>query len=473
LPDIAALTTAQVKSLTTDQIRGLTDEQINAIELADIAILTTNQVRALTDSQIIALNTDQIMVITTNDLNALTTHQIQVIENQDIAALTIPQITKLSTANVNALTVDQVASLTLDQFVNLSTNQIQAFTPTQIQALTGDQVIALTTAQAYAMTTADIRALTEVQIAVMENSDLAAINAAGHNTAFTQTQIDAMSIDQQMAAVLISSPIVLDLNGDGVQTTSAAQGVNFDLTASGQKNKVGWVSPTDGLLVRDINHDGMINDGSELFGTATRLASGEIAKDGFAALRDLDSNSDGVLDAKDAAFKDLQIWVDSNLDGITQAGELKSLDVLGITQFNLDATATAIKNNGNWELLDSTFTTTDGTQHLMADIWFQTTVPADIAEISTIQAETLTNPVMNAGQMAASLNSVLGLSAAPLSSEFAGMGMDSYQLASLQQQQVAGGFLPDDQQQRTGSILGQNQTVPLGGMLPIGKIDLP
>jgi hypothetical protein len=67
---------------------------------------------------------------------------------------------------------------------------------------------------------------------------------------------------------------MLDLNGDGVQTLSAARGVQFDLTGTGQAAQVGWASAQDGLLVRDINGDGVINDGRELFGAATELATG-------------------------------------------------------------------------------------------------------------------------------------------------------------------------------------------------------
>ena len=166
------------------------------------------------------------------------------------------------------------------------------------------------------------------------------------------------------------TPIVLDLNGDGVHTLSASNGVNFDLTATGKSSQVGWVGSGDGLLVRDINHDGVINDGSELFGGATVLASGKRAGNGYAAMADLDSNHDGKLSAKDAAWNELKVWVDGNHDGTTDGGELKSLAEAGVLEINLDFTKGSTVDNGNLLGMVSGYTGTDGSQHAVADVWF-------------------------------------------------------------------------------------------------------
>ena len=96
-------------------------------------------------------------------------------------------------------------------------------------------------------------------------TDLAAMSMT-QAVSFTGAQVGAMSTSQ-LDVLLATSPIVLDLNGDGVHTTSAAQGVSFDLNATGHAHQVGWVSSQDGLLVMDRNHDGQINNGTELFGT--------------------------------------------------------------------------------------------------------------------------------------------------------------------------------------------------------------
>ena len=171
------------------------------------------------------------------------------------------------------------------------------------------------------------------------------------------------------------SPIVLDLNGDGIKTLSIDAGVQFDLGATGQKVRNGWLDPNDGLLVLDRNKDGLINDGTELFGTSTILSSGEKAAQGYAALQTMDTNGDGVISNQDTGWADLQVWTDRNSDGVSQTDELAGLDSLGITQLGAQPTATSIADNGNWVGLISSFETVDGATHDMADVWFAVDAP--------------------------------------------------------------------------------------------------
>jgi hypothetical protein len=169
-----------------------------------------------------------------------------------------------------------------------------------------------------------------------------------------------------------------------VHTTSASQGVNFDLAGTGHSSKMGWTDGTDGLLAIDLNHDGKINDGTELFGVGTRLADGTRAGNGYAAMAQYDSNGDGKLTAADAHFKDLAVWVDANHDGKSEAGELKTLVDLGITALDLHGLAGTAADNGNILGLTSSYTTADGTSHQMADVWFTKDVtPATTAETAT------------------------------------------------------------------------------------------
>jgi len=176
----------------------------------------------------------------------------------------------------------------------------------------------------------------------------------------------------QLAALSLSTPLVLDLNGDGVHTLSIAQGTTFDLNADGKLDNVGWVASGDGFLVRDVNQDGVINNGTELFGSSTVLGNGSKASDGFLALADMDTNKDGVVDAHDAGFSSLKVWVDGNADGISQSNELLSLESLGITKINLSADKTAVLDQGNFVGLSSSFETSDGVLHQVADVWLQT-----------------------------------------------------------------------------------------------------
>ena len=125
-------------------------------------------------------------------------------------------------------------------------------------------------------------------------------------------------------------PLTLDLDGDGIETIAATSGVYFDHNADGIQTTSGWIKADDGLLVRDINGNGSIDTGRELFGDNTRLANGQTAAQGFAALKDLDSNNDGKIDANDTAFGELKVWRDLNQDGISQTGELFTLADAGM-----------------------------------------------------------------------------------------------------------------------------------------------
>lgn len=121
------------------------------------------------------------------------------------------------------------------------------------------------------------------------------------------------------------SPLIIDLDGDGVETIASNTGVHFDLDNNKFAETTGWAGKDDGLLVLDKNNSGTIDNGSELFGNNTALKSGTNAANGFAALTDLDSNADGKIDKSDTAFSQLKIWKDANSNGVTDAGELISL----------------------------------------------------------------------------------------------------------------------------------------------------
>jgi hypothetical protein len=127
----------------------------------------------------------------------------------------------------------------------------------------------------------------------------------------------------------------------------------------GQKRRSGrvlctvTVTPGDALLVRDLNGNGLIDNGSELFGTSTQ--------DGFAVLRTLDSNGDGLITSADAVWGSLQVWRDLNQDGVSQAGELAALSTTGIVSINLNATASDKTRAGNSILFTSSTSLSTGT----------------------------------------------------------------------------------------------------------------
>ena len=252
--------------------------------------------------------------------------------------------------------------MTTDQFAALHTAEVAALTTAQIVAIETADMAALTTAQMAALTTAQVAVLTTAQLSHLSMTQVDAFTGAQYG-AMTGTQLDALAL---------STPLVLDLNGDGIQTSHQVGGTQFDLNADGHKESTGWTAGGDGLLSIDLNGDGQINNGSELFGSSFRLPDGSLAHDGFAALKSLDSNHDGVVSGADKLFSALQVWVDKNQDGISEKGELHSLTDLGITQINLDAGKTSQVNHGNLVGLEGSFETSDGQTHTIADVWFRT-----------------------------------------------------------------------------------------------------
>src|SRR5207245_1395282 len=91
--------------------------------------------------------------------------------------------------------------------------------------------------------------------------------------------------------------------------------------------------PKDGLLALDRDGDGKITSGRELF---SEFFDPDRATTGLGALALFDANHDGVIDAKDPVFGQLQVWQDANHDARTDTGELRTLDALGITSIQLE-----------------------------------------------------------------------------------------------------------------------------------------
>lgn len=197
-------------------------------------------------------------------------------------------------------------------------------------------------------------------------------------------------------ASTIPSPIILDLDGDGVETIAVTAGAYFDHAADGFAEQTAWVGKDDGLLVRDLNGNNTIDSGRELFGSETLLANGQKAANGFAAMAELDSNLDGKLDASDADFASLRVWKDTNGNGQTDAGELLSLSDAGVQSIAVGyTTSTLVDANNNQHRQMGSFTTVGGQTRAAEDVWVQadttysiaTTrldVPADVAALPDI-----------------------------------------------------------------------------------------
>lgn len=138
------------------------------------------------------------------------------------------------------------------------------------------------------------------------------------------------------------SPLILDLNGDGVGTTDSSYPVQFDIDADGDLDLMGWTfrEGEEAFLALDLNRNKRIDSGAELFGDATILPTGEVVDNGFDALAVYDrpefgGNDDGVISSDDLIWSDLLLWVDSNHDGISQPRELRRLRHHGVVAIGL------------------------------------------------------------------------------------------------------------------------------------------
>ncbi|MEL6708798.1 MAG: calcium-binding protein, partial [Pseudomonadota bacterium] len=177
-------------------------------------------------------------------------------------------------------------------------------------------------------------------------------------------------------------PIVLDLDGDGYElTTQRNSGVHFEFDGDGFAEKTGWVRPDDGFLVLDANGNGIVDDSSEFFGDETQ--------GGFVELASHDLNADGIIDASDAIFSQLQVWRDANSDGVTDNGELVTLTDLGIVSISVLGLAPAepIDIGGNAIAAEAAFTFADGTIGMAGDV---------VLDISHIDTEYITSTTVSA-----------------------------------------------------------------------------
>jgi hypothetical protein len=181
-----------------------------------------------------------------------------------------------------------------------------------------------------------------------------------------------------------NSPLVLDVNRnekfDLSNVWQEKNPVRFDINADGKKIRTGWTT-NDALLVLDVNQNGTIDSGSELFGENSHSLDGKKNnhfsnfKNGYQALSQYDQNQDGRIDSNDEVFSKLRLWVDANRNGTSEKNELKDLSAGGVKSLSLAYTKAGSQDKFfmvemNEVRLVSSFEFTDGTIGRMADIWF-------------------------------------------------------------------------------------------------------
>ncbi|MND30136.1 hypothetical protein D3C80_206630 [compost metagenome] len=178
--------------------------------------------------------------------------------------------------------------------------------------------------------------------------------------------LDVPKITQDMIDAAVEyfwnffDPVVLDLDGDGIETIALSDSSSSFLDPAGSVH--GWLSADDAFLFIDRNNDGVATNGSELFGSSSER--------GFDALKRLDANNDSVLDQSDPMFASLRVWRDLDGNGVSSLEEVYTLDQLNIKSFNLAYVNEPYIDNGNFVADLSSYEMTDGSRKVMADVWF-------------------------------------------------------------------------------------------------------
>jgi hypothetical protein len=142
-----------------------------------------------------------------------------------------------------------------------------------------------------------------------------------------------------------NSPVLVDVAGNGFKLTDSQRGVNFDLDGDGISERLSWIADQsdDAFLALDRNANGVIDNGSELFGNFSpqpRPTNGQ-TRNGFLALAEYDKtanggNQDGSLTSSDAVFLTLRLWQDRNHNGESELDELRTLPEVGLTELDLN-----------------------------------------------------------------------------------------------------------------------------------------
>jgi hypothetical protein len=165
------------------------------------------------------------------------------------------------------------------------------------------------------------------------------------------------------------TPIVVDLDDDGISLTPPR--VPFELGADGRRVRMPAIEGQDALLALDLDGNGRIDSGAELFGDATSCGNGRCI-DGIEALAQHDFNQDGRVDLEDPIYGQLQLWRDANRDGASTDDELAVLAEAGIRAIRLESRLMSWSDaRGNSSARSLSFVRADGSEGLAFDVWFR------------------------------------------------------------------------------------------------------
>jgi hypothetical protein len=189
---------------------------------------------------------------------------------------------------------------------------------------------------------------------------------------------NACAVATQNCEEEYTDPLLIDLGQDGIHLGDAGVAVSFDMRGDGNPIRMQWVAynTNEAFLVQDLNNNGVVDDGSELFGNGTQMLPldvtdgaayqpvkskfatltysptlaptsrliqlniKELAPNGFVALAQYDhnalgGNNDGYISAQDSIWSQLSLWLDTNADGVSTNDEMLLLEDVGITRLDI------------------------------------------------------------------------------------------------------------------------------------------
>jgi len=177
--------------------------------------------------------------------------------------------------------------------------------------------------------------------------------ADGKNIAFAlnmsmERHYSYTSTTQTTHIIQFKDPLIINFPGSSVELSNHKY--LFDIDADGKKDMISYIT-NGAMLALDKNNDGVINDGTELFGP--------LSGNGFADLANYDEDGNNFIDAADSIFKELKLWTKTK-----DIDSLINLASQGIGAIYLGATDTpfalkGVDNQHNGQVKASSFYLTE------------------------------------------------------------------------------------------------------------------
>lgn len=142
--------------------------------------------------------------------------------------------------------------------------------------------------------------------------------------------------EYQYEEYMVTDPLIINVDSDVTSVSDVK--FFFDLDADGEKEEISFAGKGCGFLALDENEDGIINDGSELFGTKSG--------NGFADLAKYDKDGNGWIDENDQIYSKLRVWTKDE-EGNDQLMDLEKAGV-GAIYLGSSRTEFALTDENNY-----------------------------------------------------------------------------------------------------------------------------